>query len=123
MLSYFSYLMSVAIYFLAITLIVKQLVLRYFPRFMKYVKKGLSRREEIRVTGFRSLLRHHLQGYTFIIISALFIVLMSIILLDNFKCSYLTFFTVMYITLYLLSAISFMITEYYLIQKTLKEDD
>src|SRR5699024_10523337 len=56
-------LIFVAIYFLLVSMIIKALVLNFFPKFFKYFKRGMSKYENVRITTFRALLRFHLDSY------------------------------------------------------------
>ena len=100
--------------------IMYKITTKYVPYVMKYIKKGLSKKESTRVTGFRSLIKYRLKGYTPMIISILYVIYLAwdITVRESLVC--FVEGTLFYVFGFLLYVVLIMVIEYLLIQREIK---
>jgi len=74
-------LLYVLIYTVVITVmfvVLYNLAVKFLPFILKYIKKGLSDREETRITGFRVLLKMRLNNIVTKILAVIYVVVLSL---------------------------------------------
>jgi len=113
-------LIFVAIYFLLVSMIIKALVLNFFPKFFKYFKRGMSKYENVRITTFRALLRFHLDSYVVETLTAAYSIIVLFFIHESILSVQLLFSTAIYVSIFLMFSIMIAVYEYFMIQKSIE---
>ena len=89
------------------------LVTKIYPKIFKYMKKGMSKKVETRVTGMRSLLKLHLNdSYIFKAFNIVFIIAMLMVMYNNITLTKSVIATGIYLIAHLIYTTVYMLVEY-----------
>lgn len=117
---YVMYFFVITLYVSLLFYIMYKITTKYLPYLMKYVKKGLSKKESTRVTGFRSIIRYRMKGFLPLIITMLFVIYLTYDLYNSKNLECFVVGTLYYVAGYVLYVLMIMVYEYLLIQRELR---
>lgn len=85
-------------YFYLLSMGWSYLVIRTYPKIFKFIKKGMSEKEETRITGMRVLLKLHLNdNYIFKAFNLVFIIAMLVTMYDRVTITKSMIATIIYV--------------------------
>ena|SRR5690625_699796 len=94
------------------------LVTKTYPKIFKFIKKGMSDKEETRITGMRVLLKLHLNdSYTFKAFNIMFIIAVLIIMYDNITLTKSVIATIIYLVVHFIYTTIYILIQYISIRK------
>jgi|SRR5699024_898360 len=101
------------VYFYLLSIGWSFLVTKNYPKVFKFIKKGMSDKEETRVTGMRVLLKlHYKDNYVFKVFNIMFIAVVLIIMYDNITPTKSMIATFIYLIAHLIYTTVYMLIEY-----------